>query len=75
MLKREPKDTDQDEVEKAHLLIHELMYEHPEIEPTLWAAAVWSVLVNGYIDSGATYDEFCEESDKLKTHCKPWFNK
>lgn len=74
MEKREPKKTDQEEIEKAFQLLKSFMADHPEIEPTLWSGAFWSILVDGYSKSGVTYDEFTEEWDKLKLHYKSWFN-
>jgi hypothetical protein len=68
-----PKDTDQEQIEKAFNLIKDCMAHHPEIEPTLWAGAVWSVLVDGYASSGMTHDQFTQEWDKLKHFYKPWF--
>ena len=67
------KDSDQQEVEKAFQIIQETMQSHPEIEPTLWASALWSSLVVGYTKSGVSHDDFCLEWDQLKLHYKSWF--
>lgn len=37
-------------------LFKETMSNHNEIEPTLWAAAFWSILVDGYSQSGTRYE-------------------
>jgi hypothetical protein len=75
MERRSPKKTDKQQTEKAFQLIKECMANHPEIEPTLWAGAVWSILVHGYSASGVSYEQFTKEWDKLKHHYKSWFDK
>ncbi len=74
MKKRPQKKDDQDQIEKAFLMLKHFMQQHPEIEPTLWAGAFWSVLVDGYAKSGMSYELFTEEWDTLKHHYKPWFD-
>ena len=74
MERRMPKKSDQQKIEKGFHLIKSLMQDHPEIEPTLWAGAVWSILVDGYVASGMSYEKFTQEWDDLKHHYKPWFN-
>lgn len=75
MERRPPKKTDQEQVRKGFDLIMKVMEKHPEIEPTLWAGAIWSVLVHGYNNSGMSYDQFTREWEELKHHYKPWFDK
>lgn len=72
---RAPKETDSDETEKAFRFLKECMANHSEIEPTLWAGAMWSCLVDGYARSGMTYQEFCREWSSVRKHYKSWFNK
>jgi hypothetical protein len=71
---RPPKDKDQKNIETAFLLIKELMARHNDIEPTLWAGAVWSILVDGYKSSGISYEEFCKEVHGISQHYKPWWD-
>lgn len=71
---RPPKETDQEEIQKAFLLLKSCMQRHPEIETTLWAAAFWSILVDGYSASGMSFDEFTKEWDHMKHHYKHWFD-
>jgi hypothetical protein len=71
---RPPKPDDQKNIEYAFNLLKNYMAEYPEIEPTLWAAAFWSILVDGYNASGTSYEEFTEEWDRLKHHYKHWFD-
>lgn len=73
MERRPPKDDDQENVEHAFLLIKGLMAKYSNIEPSLWAAAVWSVLVDEYINSGLNYEEFCSDLNEIKNHYKDWF--
>ena len=74
MKRRRPKETDMEQVQKSFNLLMECMAEHPDIEPTLWASAFWSVLVNGYSASGMSYDQFTHEWDQVKHHYKSWFD-
>jgi hypothetical protein len=74
MERRPIKETDQEVVQRAYNLLKGYMAQHPEIEPTLWAAAFWSVLVDGYSSSGMSYEKFTEEWDRVKHHYKPWFD-
>lgn len=74
MERRNPKKTDQEVVQRAFNMLKNLIEKHSEIEPTLWAAAFWSILVHGYNASGVSYEEFTKELDKLKHHYKHWFD-
>jgi len=67
---RPPKDSDQDETEKAYLILNKAMLNHPEIETSLWCGACWTALVNGYLNSGFPYKEFCEDFDNAKEFYK-----
>ncbi len=75
MQRRPSKETDQEQTQKAFLILKECMELNPQIEPTLWAAAFWSILVVGYNQSGMSYDQFTNEWDHLKHHYKTWFDK
>jgi hypothetical protein len=68
--KRSPKDDDQEKTEKAFQLLRKTILDNPQIEPTLWAGACWSVLVSGYINSGLTYEEFVDEVKGVKKFYK-----
>ena len=70
---RPSKESDQEVIERAFILLKDCMANHPEIEPTLWASAFWSVLVDGYAASGMSYENFTREWDELKHHYKHWF--
>jgi len=74
MERRPPKPTDNEEIETAYNLLKNCMLDHPEIEPTLWASAFWSVLVDGYSASGMSYQYFTEEWDRIKHHYQTWFD-
>ncbi len=75
MERRPPKKTDQKQIQKGFDLIMQVMEKHPEIEPTLWAGAIWSVLVHGYNNSGMSYEQFTRAWEEVKHHYKPWFDK
>lgn len=74
MDRREPQDNDQQKIEEGFQMIKKLMQDHPEIEPNLWAGACWSVLVDGYGNSGFSYKLFCLEIDSIKLHYKKWWD-
>ncbi len=59
--KRAPKIDDQEKVEEAVTLIYELMGFNQQIEPSLWAGAIISVLAMGYKNSGFSYKQFSTE--------------
>lgn len=67
---RTPLDSDQYNTQKGFELIIDLMQKHPEIEPTLWVGAIFSVLVNGYKKCGFSYEEFCNEIHEVLLHYK-----
>ena len=73
--KREPKETDQQEVDKAILLIRDLIVNNKEIEANIWASAMLSLFVMGYNYSGHSYDEFVSDIEQAKIHYKSWFEK
>ena len=74
MIFRPPKESDQDETEKAFQFLQEFMASHSEIEPTLWGGALWSCLVAGHAKSGVTYQEFCTKWSSVMKHYKSWFD-
>lgn len=62
---RPPKPDDQDNIEKAYQIIRTAL-EESKIEPTLCAGATFTILAEGYRNSGFSYKEFCEELDEVK---------
>lgn len=74
MQRRRGKKTDQCNADGAFKIIKSVMQEHDEIEPTLWASALWSALVDGYIHSGFSYEDFTNEWNLLSNHYKSWFD-
>lgn len=75
MKRRTSKKNDQKETERAFQIIQKAIEEHPEIEPTLWAGALFSKIVQGCETSGLSYLEFCEMIDDAKNFYKRWFDK
>lgn len=70
---RPSKASDQDETERAFELLKECIGNHPEIEGAIWASAIFSLLIDSFVGSGLTYEEFCETWDKAKHFYKDWF--
>jgi len=70
---RSPKPDDQDEAEKAFQILKECVINHPTIEPNIWAAAFWSVLISAYVDAGLTYKQFYEELENVRENYADWF--
>ncbi len=68
------KETDQSDAQRAFELLQKCMHDHRDIKPYVWAASFWSVLVNGYVNSEVSYDEFCNEWENVKIHYKVWFD-
>lgn len=73
--RRKPKKSDQNNTEKAFQILRKAILEHPEIESTLWSGANWSLLINGYINNGVSYVEFCSELDGVKEFYKNRWDK
>ena len=74
MKKRPSKVSDQENVERAYKILYKASRSETKIESTLWYGAAWSLIVNGYINSGSTYEEFCEEMDRIKEFYKAWWD-
>jgi len=72
--RRTSKDDDQDKIDRAVELIYELMGLNKQIEPTLWAGAVISVLVMGYKNSGSSYKHFRREMSDALDHYADWWD-
>jgi hypothetical protein len=70
---RPPHPDDQDNAQKAYELLIETIQANSYIEPTLWASAVVSLLIDGYHDSGINYEQFCESMDEIKAHFRKSF--
>lgn len=71
---RFPLDDVEINIQKAFDLVVQLINEHPEIEYTLWAGAIWTILVSGYINCGFSREEFIEEIARVSGHYKEWWN-
>lgn len=63
MRKRVPKEDDQKRVDWCYKTLLEEIVKYPEVESALWVGAFWSLIVNRYQESGATYEEFCSECE------------
>jgi hypothetical protein len=63
-------ENDQENIQKAYELISNLIEEHTEIESTLWVGDIYSMLVSGYLKNGFSYEDFCEELNKISEFYK-----
>lgn len=70
---RKRKKTDNENIEKGMLLLQNLILTSG-IEQTLWASALMSTIVNGYKNCGFSYEQFCEEMERVKDHYKSLFD-
>jgi len=68
--KRVPQPDDQKNTEKALRLLCDTVDLNPGIENNIWQGACISLIVNSYIESGLTYQQFCEELDDIKKYFK-----
>ena len=73
-IKRPRLKSDQENAEKAYQLLLNFLNENSDIEPTIWAGAVWGVLVNGYVNCNFTYKEFKDEMNVVLEHYEHWFD-
>lgn len=71
--KRKPLPTDDVFVDYGVEILSDFIEKHDEIESTLWASVLWSRLVMGYQQCGWTFEQFCEEIEKVKEHYKSWW--
>lgn len=68
--KREPQQTDQKIAADAYIMLKDLIISKPQIEPTLWAGALVTMLIDGFKNSGYSYEDFCNEFENIKIHFK-----
>ena len=62
--KRYPKETDDEEIEKAIRLLEELVELNSNIEMTLWYSAFHFAIAKGFKNTGYSYKEYVHESNK-----------
>jgi hypothetical protein len=74
MKKRKPKKSDYSKIDEAFELLCKTIQLNQHIEPSIWASAMWSCIVTGYINSRISYEEFCEEADQVTDHYKKWWD-
>jgi len=75
MRKRRPKKTDQENTEKAYLLLIELAEKNPQIETSLWMGALISAFVDMHMRTKNPYQNFCLTLEQIKEHYKDWWDK
>lgn len=72
--RRPPKKGDQDKITEAVNLIYDLMSLNQQVEPSLWAGAIISVLVNGYRNCGMSHKMFKTEMTQICDHFEDSWN-
>jgi hypothetical protein len=72
---RSLKKDDEKKVEKAIFLIKELMQLNSKIENNLWASSLFYTLIECYIISGFTFEQFQKEMQVIIQHYKSWWPK
>jgi hypothetical protein len=70
---REPRPDDQDGADVCYEFILSAILSHGEKDTALWMAALWSLLVERYIDSGVSYEQFCSELEGVKGNYVSWW--
>lgn len=71
---RPPKKTDQKTAQRALELLLAFTKVYPEIEITLWYSAFLSAFASGLIETGVSYETFCDQMDSVKNHYKSWWD-
>ncbi len=74
-IRREPKETDRENIEKGIELLKNLIISNDQIEPTLWTSVFIYALMKGYKNSGFTYLEFKELMEEAFQHYQEWYEK
>ena len=74
MRRRKPKESDQENVEKALKLLSGMIADHSEIEITLWYSAFMSAFVEGHIQTGFSYEQFLQVLGDIGEDYKIWFD-
>jgi hypothetical protein len=70
---RPGKENDQENIDNGIDLIYALMEDNPQIEPTLWAASIIRVLVNGYKNSKMSHNEFKFDMHSMIDYYREFF--
>lgn len=67
---RTEKPDDEEITTKATEMLIELMSKHDEIEGALWMGAMFTCIASGYINTGVSYKNFCQELEDVKQFYK-----
>ncbi len=71
---RPPKDDDQEQAERALIIIKKCTLMYPEIEATIWITACLSAVAASMHASDMTYEEYCGEMTSAMKHYKTWWD-
>jgi hypothetical protein len=67
---RPGKKDDQLQVQKAIVLIDELVKLNPGIEPNLWVSAFMSLTANTYMQNESTFSDYFNDMSAMVAHFK-----
>lgn len=72
---RLPKENELSELGKALQLIKGIAEANPEIDQKIWNSLFLNYVANCFEQSGASYEMFCEELDRVKMFYKRFWMK
>ncbi len=73
-VKREAKEDDQHNSQKAYHLLCDLINLNPDICDEIWIAGMWATIITSLKNSGYSYKEATEQIDEVKNHYKIMWN-
>lgn len=71
---REPKPTDQEEVDAAYKLFCAFILENPQVEPSLWIGVCLSAIADSFINAGMSYNYFKKCMLDGVLHYEKWWD-
>lgn len=63
---------DQEKIEKCYRILYEHFSSPGDCQPIHWIGACVSILVDANKASGVTYEQFCQEIDRIKGYYLHW---
>jgi hypothetical protein len=71
---RKPQPDDQKNTHKAYGLLLETIQLNPGIDGALWVSAALILVVDGFVNSGLSFDEFTFALDDVKANYRDLFD-
>lgn len=72
--KREKKENDNEQIDKAFAILSQLISQHPEIEGTIWICAMVDHVASSFKVSKGSHDDFKNEMEKSVLGYKKYWN-